>query len=329
MSDRDPPPRGDVAARPPVVVNQGGFKLGERLARHWTSPRVIAHPKDAPPWEIPPEADVLITQPHLWATRPESQGAPPGWPFGLRFIQVLTTGVDLLPGWFLEGPIVACGRGIPAVPIAEFVLASILAHEKDFDSIRVRDPSQWQQKPLGTLTGKRLALAGYGAIGRAVAARARAFGMNIMALTRTAHPAEADILWARDFPDLVAEADHLVLALPLTVQTRHIVDASALARAKPSLHIVNIARGALIDEAALLAALDEGLVAAASLDVTDPEPPPRGHPFYAHPKVRLTPHISWSDKTSADRLADKILGNFDHYVRGEPLEDIVDPLRGY
>jgi phosphoglycerate dehydrogenase-like enzyme len=137
------------------------------------------------------------------------------------------------------------------------------------------------------------------------------------------------VRFAPDFPALIAEADHLVLALPLTARTRHILDAAALALAKPTLHVVNVARGGLINDDALLAALDEGRIAAASLDVTEPEPPPAGHPYYSHQKVRLTPHISWADKTSAERLNDKIIANFEHYLRGEPLEDIVDPVRGY
>jgi phosphoglycerate dehydrogenase-like enzyme len=316
--------------RAPVIVNQGGQKLGLRLAAHESAPRVVAHPKGAPPWEIPPEADVLVTQQHLWARQAT---APAGWPFGLRFIQILTSGVELLPPWVLDGPIVACGRGIPAAPIAEFVALSILAHEKSFDAIRVRSAEewkpQWNEKPLGTLGGKILGLAGYGALGRAIAERARPFGMRILALRRGGGEVGPKAERAEDFASLVAEADHLVLVLPLTAETRHILDAEALARAKPSLHVVNVARGALIDDTALLAALDEGRIAAASLDVTEPEPLPAGHPYYAHPKVRLTPHISWSDAASAEKLMDKVLANIDRYVRGEPIEDSVDPLRGY
>jgi len=330
VSNNDHESAAGTGRSPPVIVNQGGQKLGDRLAAHWSAPRVIAHPKGAPSWEIPPEADVLVTQQHLWAGQ---RTAPPGWPFGLRFIQVLTTGVDLLPPWVLEGPVVACGRGVPAAPIAEFVLMSILAHEKGFDAIRVRAATewkpQWNAKPLGTLAGKVLALAGYGALGQAIALRAQSFGMRILALRRgggeVAPPAER----ARDFPSLVAEADHLVLVLPQTSETRHILDARALSHAKPTLHVVNVARGALVDDTALLAALDEGRIAAASLDVTEPEPLPAGHPFYTHPKVRLTPHISWSDQASAERLTDKVLANIDRYARREPVEDIVDPVKGY
>jgi phosphoglycerate dehydrogenase-like enzyme len=311
----------------PIIVNQGGAKIGELLAAHWSHPTVIEHPKGAPGWEAPPEADVLITQVSAFRGAPESP--PPGWPFGLRFIQIMSAGVDPFPPWLFEGRIACCGRGVAAIPIAEFVLATILAFEKDFEAIRVREKSQWKMRPLGSLSGKCLGLAGYGALGRTIAERARPFGMRILALTREPRPLDEGVDGARDLASLVAQADHLVLVLPLTPQTRRILDAAALAHAKPGLHVVNVARGALVDQDALLAALDEGRIAGASLDVTDPEPPPEGHPFYSHPKVRLTSHISWGDLRATERLAAKILTNLDHYVRGEPLEDIVDPSRGY
>jgi phosphoglycerate dehydrogenase-like enzyme len=330
MSESRLEPSRKAVRSAPVIVNQGGFKLGEKLAAHWSIPRVVAHPKGAPAWDIPPEADVLVTQQHLWAGREE---APAGWPFGLRFIQTLTTGVDLLPPWVLQGPVVACSRGVPAEPIAEFVLLSILAHEKRFDQIRVQDAAawkpQWNEPSLGTLGGKVLGLAGFGALGQAIAQRAQPFGMRILALRRRAGDVGPFAEPVRDFAALVAAADHLVRALPLTGQTRHILDAAALAQAKPGLHVVNVARGALIDDTALLAALYEGRIAAASLDVTEPEPLPAGHPFYTHPKVRLTPHISWSDAASPERLTDKILANLDRYMRGETIEDVVDPEHGY
>lgn len=329
MTDPHLRPTGGEPIHSPVVVNQGGSELAERLAAHWSSPRILPHPKGAPPWEIPPEADVLVTQPYPWLAAQAPQSAPPGWPYNLRFIQVLSTGVDSFPPWLFDGPPVACGRGAAATPIAEFVLAAILNFEKDFAAIRVRDPSQWKKRPLGSLAGRTLGLAGYGAIGRAIAARAQPFGMRILALRRGEGPLDADVERAPDFASLVAQADHLVLALPLTAQTDRILDATALARAKSTLHVVNIARGRLVDQEALLAALDEGRIAGATLDVTDPEPPPEGHPFYSHPKIWLTPHISWGDVKTADRVAEKILANLDRYVRGEPIEDLVDPARGY
>jgi phosphoglycerate dehydrogenase-like enzyme len=323
----DLPSEAHKPFRSPLIVNQGGAKIGELLAAHWSHPKVIEHPKGAPGWEVPPEADVLITQ--VSAFRGAPQSPPPGWPFGLRHIEIMSAGVDPFPPWLFEGRIASCARGVAAIPIAEFVLATILAFEKDFEAIRVRDRSQWKMRPLGSLHGKCLGLAGYGALGRAIAERARPFGMRIVALTREPRPLDEGVERAGDLASLVAQADHLALVLPLTPRTRRILDAAALARAKPGLHVVNVARGALIDQEALLAALDEGRIAGASLDVADPEPPPEGHPFYSHPKVRLTPHISWGDLRATDRLAAKILANLDHYVRGEPVEDIVDPARGY
>lgn len=323
-------PAGEAARiRSPIIVNQGGAIVGERIAAHWSSPRVIQHPKGAPPWEIPPEADVLVTQPAPWQATAAPSDPPPGWPFGLRFIQVMSTGVDTFPPWLFAGPPVACGRGAAATQIAEYVLTAILAFEKEFAAIRVRDRSQWKMRPLGSLSGKTLGLAGYGAIGRAIAARAQPFGVRIFALKRGEGALDAFVERAPDLASLIAEADHLALAMPLTPLTRRILNAAALARAKPSLHIVNVARGGLVDEEALRAALDEGRIAGATLDVTDPEPPAEGDWLYSHPKVWLTPHISWGEAKSGERVAEKVIANLDRYVRGEPLQDIVDPARGY
>ncbi|MGA1860645.1 NAD(P)-dependent oxidoreductase [Azospirillum sp. 11R-A] len=120
-----------------------------------------------------------------------------------------------------------------------------------------------------------------------------------------------------------------MLALPLTAATRGLVGAGLLAQAKAGLHLVNVARGALVDQDALLAAIDSGRIANATLDVTDPEPLPAGHPFYRHPAIRLTPHVSWSAPDFDRRLADRILANLDAYARGEPLRDVVDAATGY
>jgi phosphoglycerate dehydrogenase-like enzyme len=127
----------------------------------------------------------------------------------------------------------------------------------------------------------------------------------------------------------MARSDHLVIAAPLTQETRGIFDAAVFASAKPGLHLINVARGEIIDQAALLAALDSGHVAATTLDVTAPEPLPAGHPFYAHPKVRLTPHSGWTSDENADRLTEKLLGNLDRFLAGKPLLDVVNIERGY
>ncbi|WP_042692301.1 NAD(P)-dependent oxidoreductase, partial [Azospirillum sp. B506] len=256
---------------------------------------------------------------------------PPGWGKDLRWIQSASTGMDVYPSWLLDGaPVVTCARGVSAVAIAEYVMTAILTFEKRWDAIRIAGPEDWRQKTLGSLSGKRLGLAGFGSIGRAVAERALAFGMAVGAVRRSgwAEP-EAGVEPFDRLEALVAASDHLVLALPLTGATRGLIGADLLARARPGLHLVNVARGALVDQQALLAVIDAGRVAAATLDVTDPEPLPAGHPFYRHPAIRLTPHVSWSAPESDRRLADRILANLDAYARGEPLHDVVDARSGY
>ena len=128
---------------------------------------------------------------------------------------------------------------------------------------------------------------------------------------------------------LVAASDHLVIALPATPQTVHLINAEVLTHAKESLHVINVARGRIIDQQALLRALDNGQLAGATLDVTDPEPPPEGDPIYLHPKVVLTPHVSWTGADDIKRLTDKTLVNLDAYAHGAPLADVFDKKLGY
>jgi phosphoglycerate dehydrogenase-like enzyme len=142
--------------------------------------------------------------------------------------------------------------------------------------------------------------------------RARGFGLRILALRRTSWELSTDeVETVASMAELAARSDHLVLALPAT---RHILAGAVLAHAKPGLHLVNAARGSLIDQNVLIEALDSNRVAAARLDVTDPEPLPEGHPRYSHPPMRLTPHVSWSSSGNAGRLAAKALENLDCYA---------------
>jgi phosphoglycerate dehydrogenase-like enzyme len=339
-SKRNAPQTGGV----PIIINQLGPRLQGPLEAHWSRPRVIAHRADAAPWKLSHLADILITRPWGWSQAPETR--PKGWPNGLKWIQTASTGVDPFPSWLFDGPAVTCARGVAAAPIAEYVLTAMLNHEKRFDAIAAHSLEDWRQieerykdkgdnwlrSGLGGLEGRVLALAGYGAIGQAIARRAIGFGMKVRALRRspwTEGDPDANVEAVPHIAALVEGADHLVLALPLTNATRRIIDAPVLARARPTLHIVNIARGGLIDQDALLDALDEGRLGGATLDVTDPEPLPENHPFYAHPRIRLTPHISWADTDLTGRLIDKVIANLDRHARGEPLDDVVTQDAGY
>jgi phosphoglycerate dehydrogenase-like enzyme len=127
----------------------------------------------------------------------------------------------------------------------------------------------------------------------------------------------------------VAVADHLVIAAPATPATRHLLGAPVFAAVKPGLHLVNVSRGALVDQEALRAALDAGRVAMASLDAVEPEPLPDGHWLYGHPRVRLSPHVSWSMPGAAEVLLAPFIDNLRRYRAGRPLTGVVDLQAGY
>jgi phosphoglycerate dehydrogenase-like enzyme len=250
---------------------------------------------------------------------------------GVRWIHTMGTGVDRFPLELVGERTLTCSRGASAVPIAEWVLAQMLAVEKRLpDSWITTGPDQWHTAQLGGLAGRTLGLVGLGGIGAAVAARALPFEMRVVARRRRDVPSPVPgVEQAPSLDAVLAVADHLVLTAPATSDTRHLLDADALARVKPGVHIVNIARGALIDQDALRVALDDGRVAVASLDAVDPEPLPDGHWMYSHPRVHLSPHISWSMPGASDILVETFVGNLRRYRSGEPLEGVVDVAAGY
>jgi phosphoglycerate dehydrogenase-like enzyme len=279
-------------------------------------------------WQVPAGAEILIAVPPRGGNVVVPTNAPPGWPGRLRWVHTVSAGVDEFPEWMFDVPQVTCARGSTSVAIAEFTIAALLAVEKRLPEIWVNNAEAWSSKPgLGTLSGKTLGLLGFGSIGQEVAARARPFGMEILAFRRSGGPPRKGVRFA-DMDTVLANADHLVIALPLTPATSGLVDTAAFNRVKPGVHLVNIARGRILNHDALLTALESGQVGAATLDVTDPEPLPRGHALYTHPSVRLSPHISWSggDHTTHKDL---LRENLRRFLGGEPLLNIVPPSRGY
>ncbi|MES2612121.1 MAG: NAD(P)-dependent oxidoreductase [Pseudomonadota bacterium] len=322
-----------LAPRPTVVLNQTG-EAADALLVSAGLPVALAADPSAQPWTRAGEVDVLFTGPRNgWRDAPAQ--APAGWPGRLQWVHLASAGIDFFPPWLLDVPLVTCSRGVAAVPIAEYVLAALLTHEKAWDSLKVDGASRWRdtfqrvdRQPSGTLQGRTLGIAGYGAIGREVARLAQAFGMQVTALRRGGAPVDG-LQSAGSIEELLATSDHLVLALPITPETHHLVNAATLAHARPGLHLVNIARGALVDQQALLQALDEGRLSGATLDVTDPEPLPEGHRLYRHPRVRLTPHVSWAAQDAGEVTARKFLANLSRFLAEQPLEDVVDPGRGY
>lgn len=249
----------------------------------------------------------------------------------VRWVHSFSTGVDSLPEAAFKADVLTCSRGAGAVPISEFVLAAMLAFEKKIPEVWIHDvPEHWNLADLGGLYGRSVGLIGLGGIGEAVARRALAFGMEVSAFRRRPLPSPvADVRMVSSLEELLSGADHVVVAAPYTPRTHHLMDWSAFTHVRPGAHLVNIARGGLVDQDALRDALDDGRVALATLDTVDPEPLPAGHWMFTHPKVRLSPHISWSSPEGARRIFELFLENLGRYLAGEPLEGVVDKDERY
>jgi phosphoglycerate dehydrogenase-like enzyme len=252
---------------------------------------------------------------------------------GVQWVHTIGTGVDRMPFDLVGDRLLTCARGASSVPIAEWVMAVMLAFEKQLPESWLNDaPQRWGAGQLGSLHGKTLGLVGLGGIGSAVARHALSFGMRVLAYRRSDQPSPVEgVESAADLDALLAVADHVVLALPLTRNTRHLIDSTALAHipAGAGIHLVNPSRGGLVDHEALREALDDGRIARASLDTVEPEPLPSGHWLYAHPAVKLSPHISWSVPNAFDLLLDTFIENLVLYRLGEPLTGMVDREQGY
>jgi len=298
-----------------VVASQLEPAINAVIAAHESRPQVIVAP-EATPWSSAPEADVLIVRPSpAWRNAPRD-AAPAGWPGRLRWVFSASVGVDFYPDWLLEGPLVSC---------------AIYARAKNLTDAAIHSAQDWRYRELGRVVGSTIGVIGLGAIGTAVARRAAALGARVLAVRRSRSGTIGVIgVELRDsVADVVSEADHIVIAVPATPETRHLFDAAQFSRVKRGAHLINVARGSVVDQDALLAALDSGQVSFATLDVTEPEPLPEGHPLYTHPAALITPHISANYSVARDKLVSKILSELSRFADGQKPVDLVDRLRGY
>ena len=249
----------------------------------------------------------------------------------VRWVHVLATGVDGFPIDLLGDRMLSCSRGASATAIAEFSLAAMLAFEKQLPEIWLHEPPpRWNQARLGTLYGRSLGLVGLGAIATETARRALPFGMEVRAYRRTGAPALlAEVAVTDSLEDLLGRADHVLVAAPATPGPGTSSARGALRALRPGAHLLNVSRGSLLDHDALRTALDDGRVARATLDVTDPEPLPAGHWLYRHPRVRLSAHVSWSAPNTLATTMDLFAQNVRRYRDGEDLVGRVDVDAGY
>ena len=230
--------------------------------------------------------------------------------------------------------------GIHAAPISETVLAMMLHFARGLDvAVRAQREGRWSapeywaaDAPVTELGGSTVGVIGYGGIGREVARRAAALGCGVAAVRRRGGVGGdgVEVVAGSDALDrVIAQADYLVLAVPETPRTHGMITRQRLFAMKPGSVLINVARGRLVDETALLDALDSGPLRGAGLDVFHREPLLPGHPFYAHPKVLMTPHVSATTRRFWERETDLITDNIGRFVRGEPLRNLVDKAAGY
>ncbi len=276
------------------------------------------------------EADILFG--HNTVAAEFLEAAP-----NLKWFQVINAGVERLAaeGMLNRGFAVTNASGLAAIPIAEYVMCMMLMLTKDIHkSVRAQTRRAWDWGFTGDLTGQTLGIVGMGAIGRETARLATAFRMRVLATRRTVEAATRDdycdeVLPYSQLDRLLAESDFLVLCVPLTPETQHMIGAAELAKMKPTSAIINIARGSVIDQDALTRALKDGTIGAAALDVTDPEPLPAESELWSLENVIITPHISGAVKGYGHRAAEIFVANLERWVRGEPLQQLVSAERGY
>lgn len=253
----------------------------------------------------------------------------------LTWIQVPWAGVNTLlatPGIAESDVIVTNSSGIMADSVADQVMGAVLMLTRDLASqVRAQDRGEWARYETESpkrqlLRGKTIGILGFGSIGRAIAVRARAFGMRVIAMKRTVEsiPPELDEAFGSDSLDaLLAQSDVVVVALPLTPQTRGLLGREQFAHMKPTAHFVNIARGAVVREDALVDALRDGVIAAAALDVFENEPLPAESPLWSMPNVLVTPHSSGAFLGFGAASAELFIENLGRFVRGEELRNVV------
>ncbi|MEE3716388.1 D-2-hydroxyacid dehydrogenase [Tumidithrix elongata RA019] len=257
----------------------------------------------------------------------------------VRWQHTPSAGVNhlLTPTSLARDLILTNGAGVHAIPIAEFVLALILDRAKDLRKLHERQTEhQWDYRWkdgifLQELSEATVLIIGAGGIGQAIAERASGFGMRVWGSRKTPapHPHFEKVVGATEWYDLLPEADFVVLALPLTPETHNIINAEVLRSLKRSAYLINIARGALVDEAALFTALSEGWIAGAGIDAFVTEPLPSDNSLWSAPNLFVTPHISWSSARTRTRSVDLFLDNLQRFRTGQPLRNIVDRHAGY
>ena len=242
---------------------------------------------------------------------------------GVRVVQSMSAGIEDLVGRVPDGAILCDGAGVHDASVADWTVMTILATYRRLPQlVAAQLEGTWRRPAIGEmrdLEGLSVLIVGYGSIGRAVESRLLPFGVTVRRVARTARDGVSD---ASDLPNLLPEADVVIVLLPLTQETERVVDATFLSRMRQGALLVNPARGRLVDTAALVRALEQRRIRAA-LDVTDPEPLPDGHPLWRLDGVLITPHVAGVVAAMYDRAWHLVADQVRRYIEGQPLLNVV------
>ncbi len=247
-------------------------------------------------------------------------------------------GSSLTPALLRSGVRFTNSAGIHGPPMAETVLAMLLYFTRGLDlAVGAQREGRWGaedfwevEAPVRELAGSHVGIIGYGGVGRLVADHVRALGASVVGVRRQKRKGDPPDVVGFDMVDrVVAQSDFLVLSTPETELTRGLMDRRRLFSMKDGAVLVNVGRGALLDSEALLEALDRGPLRGAGLDVFHEEPLPGGHPFYGHPRILMTPHVSATTRRFWERQSALICDNLARFAQGRPLRNEVDQAAGY
>src|SRR6202795_5222045 len=306
----------------------------ETLRRRWPEMRVLHLPNyDHLPQELP-DADIFVG----YSLRAQQLKLAKK----LKWLHSTAAGVAQLmyPELRASGIVVTNPSGIFSVPMAEHTMGLLIAMARNFaDSVRYQDQSRWAQQELWDhpqhlteLNGQVLLIVGFGSIGHELARRAKAFDMRVWGVSRSGKGDSAlaeKIVPITQLHDVLPHADFVVVSAPETRETSHLIGAPELARMKTSARLINVARGSLLDQSALLAVLQQKKIAGAALDVTDPEPLPAPHPLWTAPHLLITPHTSAISDRLWPRQTALLLDLLERWFDGRELFNQVDLHRGY
>ncbi len=308
--------------------------MAEAIHKRWPEMRVLHLPNYDHLAKELPDADIFVG----YSLRPEQLKEAKK----LKWIHSTAAGVAQLMYSELRdsGIMVTNPSGIFSVPMAEHTMGLLLALARNFpDSVRGQDRARWAQQEiwdqpqhLTELNGKVLLIVGYGSIGREVAKRAKAFDMRVWGMTRSGMGEQAyveNIFAVSQLAEALPDADYVMICAPETAETKDLIGAAEIAKMKRGARLINVARGSLLDETALVQALESGALGGAALDVAQTEPLPAESPLWKAPNLFITPHTSGVSDRLWDRQTAILIDLLERWFAGHDLFNQVDFARGY